>query len=150
MFRKGSIGVLSKSGALSYEVCKNLTEAGIGQSTVVGIGGGPIWGTDQVEILDMFFNDEETKAVVLLGEVGGSMEIETAKYIKNNPVKPIIALIVGRSAPPGARMGHAGAIIEGEEATAQHKIKVLRDAGAYIALSPKEVCSLIVRYGLDK
>jgi len=150
MFMKGRIGVLSKSGALSYEVCKNLTENGVGQSTVVGIGGGPIWGTRQAEVLKMFFEDDDTRAVVLLGEVGGSMEVEAAAYLKQNPFKPVFALIVGRSAPPGAQMGHAGAIIEGEEGTAQYKIEALRDAGAVIASRPAEIPELIKKMGLHE
>ena len=139
MFIKGHVGVLSKSGALSYEICKNLTENGIGQSTVVGIGGGPIWGSTQKEILELFFSDPETRAVVMLGEVGGSMEIEAAEYIRMNPVKPAVALIVGRNAPEGAQMGHAGAIIEGKEGTAKYKIETLREAGVLIAKNPSEV-----------
>jgi len=139
MFIKGHVGVLSKSGALSYEICKNLTENNIGQSTVVGIGGGPIWGSTQKEILELFFNDSETKVVVLLGEVGGSMEIEAAEYIRANPAKPVISLIVGRNAPEGAQMGHAGAIIEGKEGTAKFKIEALSKAGVLIAENPLEV-----------
>jgi succinyl-CoA synthetase alpha subunit len=103
----------------------------------------PIWGSRQAELLKLFFEDPDTKAVVLLGEVGGSMELEAADYLKKNPVKPVIALIVGRSAPPGAQMGHAGAIIEGKEATAQYKIEALRDAGAMIASKPLEIPELI-------
>ena len=148
MFKKGSVGVLSKSGALSYEICKNLTENNIGQSTVVGIGGGPIWGSRQKEILELFFDDADTKVVVLLGEVGGTMEMEAADYIKANPKKPVISLIVGRNAPAGAQMGHAGAIIEGKEGTAKYKIKALRNAGAYIASSPKELIQIAKKLGL--
>lgn len=148
MFIEGNVGVLSKSGALSYEVCKNLTESGIGQSTVVGIGGGPFWGMTQPAVLEMFQNDPETKAVVLLGEVGGTMEIEAAEYIKNHMTKPVVALIVGRSAPEGAQMGHAGAIIEGKEGTAASKIKALQDAGARIAYRPAEIPKIIQSLGV--
>jgi len=150
MFMQGQIGVLSKSGALSYEVCKNLTESGIGQSTVVGIGGGPIWGSSQQELLKLFFDDPDTKAVVLLGEVGGSMELDSADFLKKNPVKPVIALIVGRSAPPGTQMGHAGAIIEGKKATAQYKIETLRHAGAVVVSKPQEIPGIIRKMGITR
>lgn len=143
MFTEGNVGVLSKSGALSYETCKVLTEHGIGQSTVVGIGGGPIWGLTQIDILDMFEKDEETHVVVLLGEIGGTMEETAAEYISKKMAKPVVALIVGRSAPKGKRMGHAGAIIQRGKGTAADKIKALKDAGALIAKSPKEIPQLI-------
>jgi succinyl-CoA synthetase alpha subunit len=143
MFMEGHVGVLSKSGALSYEVCKNLTEAGIGQSTVVGIGGGPHWGMTQVEILELFESDSETKAVVLLGEVGGRMEQDAAKFIKDRMTKPVIAMIVGRAAPRGAQMGHAGAIIEGDEGTAESKLNLLKSAGAYIAHRPADIVRVL-------
>ena len=136
---EGHVGVLSKSGALSYEVCKTLTENGIGQSTVAGIGGGPFWGLSQESVLRMFQEDPETKAIVLLGEVGGTMEQEAAAFIKANMDKPVVALIVGRAAPEGAQMGHAGAIIEGKEGTAASKIKALADAGVRIAYRPSEI-----------
>lgn len=143
MFTEGNIGVLSKSGALSYETCKVLTKYGIGQSTVVGIGGGPIWGLTQTDILEMFEKDEETDVVVLLGEIGGTMEETAAEYIRKRMTKPIVALIVGRSAPKGKRMGHAGAIIQRGKGTAADKIKALKDAGALIAKSPKEIPQMI-------
>lgn len=143
MFTEGNIGVLSKSGALSYETCKVLTEHGIGQSTAVGIGGGPIWGLTQTDILEMFEKDEETDVVVLLGEIGGTMEETAAEYIRKKMMKPVVALIVGRSAPKGKRMGHAGAIIQRGKGTAADKIKALKDAGALIAKSPKEIPQLI-------
>jgi succinyl-CoA synthetase alpha subunit len=136
---EGRVGVLSKSGALSYEVCKTLTEAGIGQSTIVGIGGGPFWGLSQERVLAMFERDQETRAIVLLGEVGGTMEQKAAAYIKAHMSKPVVALIVGRAAPEGAQMGHAGAIIGGEEQTAASKIQALRDAGAKIAYRPSDI-----------
>ena len=148
MFMEGNVGVLSKSGALSYEVCKNLTENGIGQSTVVGIGGGPFWGMTQPAVLKMFEADAETKVVVLLGEVGGTMELEAAAYIKDHMAKPVVALIVGRSAPEGAQMGHAGAIIEGAEGTALSKIEALAAAGARIAYRPAEIPQIIKSLGV--
>jgi succinyl-CoA synthetase alpha subunit len=148
MFMEGNVGVLSKSGALSYEVCKNLTENRIGQSTVVGIGGGPFWGMTQPAVLKLFQEDSETKVVVLLGEVGGTMEIEAADYIRSHMSKPVVALIVGRSAPEGAQMGHAGAIIEGKEGTAANKIKMLEEAGARIAYRPSEIPQIIRSLGV--
>jgi len=113
MYKEGHIGVISKSGALSYEVGKTLTENGIGQSTVVAIGGGPYWGLTQLNIIKSFQEDDETKMIVLLGEIGGTMEEDAAKFIKEKVNKPVIALIVGKSAPKGKSLGHAGAIIEG-------------------------------------
>ena len=143
MFTEGRVGVLSKSGALSYEVCRVLTENGIGQSTVVGIGGGPLWGLSQQAVLKMFQNDPETEVIVLLGEVGGTTEQDAAAFIERYMDKPVVSLIVGRSAPKGAQMGHAGAIIEGEEGTAESKIKTLRSAGSLIARSPSEIPEII-------
>lgn len=148
MFTEGSVGVLSKSGALSYEVCKTLTEHGIGQSTVVGIGGGPIWGLSQQAVLKMFQEDPETKVVVLLGEVGGTMEQESAAFIERYMGKPVVALIVGRTAPERAQMGHAGAIVEGQKGTAASKIKALEDAGALIAYRPSEIPEIIGNLGV--
>ena len=148
MFMEGPVGLISKSGALSYEVCKNLTENKIGQSTVVGIGGGPHWGTTQLDLLKLFNQDPETKAVVMLGEVGGTMEIEAAEWIQGHMQKPVVALIVGRAAPEGAQMGHAGAIIEGKEGTASSKIQRLEEAGVHIACSPAEIPSIIHRLGI--
>jgi len=143
MFMEGHIGIISKSGSLSYEVGRVLTRNGVGQSTVVGIGGGPIWGLSQVSVLKMFEEDPETKAVVLLGEVGGRMEYDAASFIHRHGKKPVIGLIVGRSAPEGVRMGHAGAIIEGEEGTAWSKIAALEKAGALIARDSSEIPKLI-------
>jgi succinyl-CoA synthetase alpha subunit len=143
MFMQGKVGILSKSGALSYEVGKELTENGIGQSTVVGIGGGPFWGLSQTEVLKLFQEDPETDIIVMLGEVGGKMEQEAAQYIKAHVTKPVVALIVGRAAPEGAQMGHAGAIVEGKEGTAQSKIQALREAGAHIASRPADIARII-------
>ena len=148
VLKEGHVGVVSKSGALSYEVCKLLTEHGIGQSTIVGIGGGPLWGLTQREILGMFEGDPDTSLVVVLGEVGGTMEHETAAFIEQHITKPVISLIVGRAAPTGARMGHAGAIIEGERETAQSKISALKKAGSLIAQNPNEILSHIRTLGV--
>ena len=148
VLREGHVGVLSKSGALSYEICKTLTESGIGQSTIVGIGGGPFWGLSQEAALHMFEQDTETRAVVLLGEVGGTMEQKAAAFIEEHMHKPVVALIVGRAAPAGAQMGHAGAIIEGNDATADSKIAALKAAGARIAYRPSEIPSILKELGV--
>ncbi len=148
VLKEGHVGVVSKSGALSYEVCRVLVEHGIGQSTVVGIGGGPLWGLSQKDVLKMFQEDPETKVVILLGEVGGTMEQEAAAFIERGMDKPVISLIVGRAAPKGAQMGHAGAIIEGEEGTAQSKIKALKKAGATVVSSPSQIPQIITRIGV--
>jgi len=148
MYMEGKVGILSKSGALSYEVGKALTESGIGQSTVVGIGGGPFWGLSQSAALRLFQDDPETEVIVMLGEVGGQMEQEAARFIKAHVRKPVIAMIVGRSAPQGAQMGHAGAIVEGREGTAQSKIEALRDAGVHIASRPADISRIIKRIGV--
>lgn len=148
MFSHGRVGILSKSGSLSYEVGRLLTGQGVGQSTVVGIGGGPIWGLSQEAVLQMFEEDPETDAVVLLGEVGGTMEHEAARFIRDHMEKPVIALIVGRSAPPGAQMGHAGAIIEGQEGTAESKIAALAETGVMIARNATEIPNLVKSIGL--
>jgi len=140
----GHIGLVSKSGALSYEIGKTLTEAGIGQSTVLAIGGGPVWGLTQREVVQLFQDDPETEAIVILGEIGGTMEEEAADLIRSGAVtKPVVAMIVGRAAPQGKSLGHAGAIIEGNRGTAQAKIETLRDAGAYIARTPADMVEII-------
>ena len=148
MFIQGPVGIVSKSGSLSYEVGRLLTLAGIGQSSVVGIGGGPMWGLSQQAVLKLFEDDPETKVIVLLGEVGGRLEHDAARFIKNHMSKPVVALIVGRTAPRGAQMGHAGAIIEGDEGTAESKIKALKAAGAYIAKSANEIPEIIKQIGV--
>ena len=137
----GRIGVVSRSGTLTYEAVGQLTELGIGQSTCVGIGGDPVSGTSFVDVLRMFNDDPETDAVVMIGEIGGTREQEAAEYISSDFTKPIASLIVGRSAPPGRRMGHAGAIITGKAATAAEKIRALEDAGAAIIPSPADIGS---------
>ncbi len=148
VLQQGCIGVVSKSGALSYEVCKTLTEDGFGESTVVGIGGGPLWDITQEDVLQMFEDDLQTHAVVLLGEVGGTMEHDAAAFIEKMARKPVIALIVGRSAPAGARMGHAGAIIEGEGETAGSKIAALEKAGSLVAKNPAEIVAHLRALGV--
>jgi succinyl-CoA synthetase alpha subunit len=139
----GSVGVVSKSGTLTYEVVNALTEAGMGQSTCVGIGGDPVIGTTFVEVLEMFENDPETEKIAILGEIGGRAEIDAADYIKAHMTKPVAAFIAGRSAPPGTRMGHAGAIVEGGEGTAEEKINALREAGARVADNPEQIPQML-------
>ncbi len=131
-FKPGNLGVVSRSGTLTYQICENLTRAGIGQSTVVGIGGDPMPGLSFVDVLKMFEEDDETAAVLLIGEIGGTAEEEAAEFIKSMS-KPVVAFIAGRTAPPGKRMGHAGAIIEGSTGTAEAKMAALREAGAAVA-----------------
>ncbi len=139
----GNVGVVSKSGTLTYEVGFAMKNAGIGNSTIVGIGGDPVIGTTFVDILEMFENDPETEKVALLGEIGGSAEILAAEYIKNSMTKPVAAFIAGRSAPAGKRMGHAGAIVDGGEGSADEKIAALAAAGARVAANPEEIPDLL-------
>jgi succinyl-CoA synthetase alpha subunit len=141
--KPGNIGVVSKSGTLTYEVVYALTEAGMGQSTCVGIGGDPVIGTNFVDVLEMFENDPQTEKICLMGEIGGRAEIDAANYIKAHMTKPVAAFIAGRTAPPGTRMGHAGAIVEGGEGTAEEKIEALRAAGVRIADNPEEFPELL-------
>ena len=141
--KPGNVGVVSKSGTLTYEVVFALTERGIGQTTCVGIGGDPILGTNFVDVLEMFENDPETEKVVLIGEIGGRAEIDAAEYIKSSLTKPAVAFIAGRSAPPGKRMGHAGAIVEGGEGTAEEKIVALQAAGVRVADNPEHIPDLL-------
>jgi succinyl-CoA synthetase alpha subunit len=135
----GNVGVVSRSGTLTYETVAQLTSLGIGQSTCVGIGGDPLLGSSFVDILKLFQEDKETKAIVLIGEIGGTLEQEAAQYIKDNITKPVVAFVAGATAPPGRRMGHAGAIISGSTGKAQDKIAALSDAGAIIAPNPAEI-----------
>ena len=145
IFRTGRVGVVSRSGTLVYEAVDQLTRAGIGQSTCVGVGGDPIIGTQQVEALRMFNSDPETDAVVLIGEIGGTAEQASAAFIKRRMNKPVVAFVAGATAPPGRRMGHAGAIIEGRHGTAEAKLAALEEAGAVISRSPAEIGSTMAR-----
>jgi succinyl-CoA synthetase alpha subunit len=139
VFMPGGVGVVSRSGTLVYEVVAQLTDNGIGQSTCIGVGGDPIIGTRQVEAVRLLNEDPETKAIVMVGEIGGSAEQEAAAYIKEHVRKPVVAFIAGATAPPGRRMGHAGAIISGEDGKAENKKAALRAAGAYVSDSPAEI-----------
>lgn len=140
----GNIGVISKSGTLTYEVLYALNLAGRGVSTCVGIGGDPVKGTGYVELLEMFESDAKTDQIVLIGEIGGNEEEAAAEYISRYMTKPVVAFIAGVTAPPGKRMGHAGAIIEGKEGTAQEKIKTLEGSGIRVAQHPEQIPSLLV------
>lgn len=137
--KKGNIGVLSRSGTLTYEAVGQLSALGIGQSTCVGIGGDPVAGLDFVDVLSLFNDDPDTHGVVMIGEIGGTAEQRAAAWIKANMKKPVVSFIAGRAAPPGKRMGHAGAIIAGGKGTAAEKIEALEDAGVRVAPSPAEM-----------
>jgi succinyl-CoA synthetase alpha subunit len=139
VFTRGKVGVVSRSGTLVYEAVDQLTRRGIGQSTCVGVGGDPIIGTTTRQVLEMFNNDPETDAIVMIGEIGGTAEQDAAEYIKAHVKKPVVAFIAGSTAPPGRRMGHAGAIIAGNTGTAESKKAALSDAGAVICDSPAEI-----------
>jgi succinyl-CoA synthetase alpha subunit len=143
IFKKGSVGVVSRSGTLTYEIVDHITKSGLGQSTCLGIGGDPVIGTKFIECLELFAKDDETKAVVLVGEIGGRDEQDTAAYVKQHFRKPVFGFIVGKTAPPGKRMGHAGAIIAGTAGTAAEKIKAFEDNGIKVGETPADVARLL-------
>jgi succinyl-CoA synthetase alpha subunit len=144
IFKKGNVGVVSRSGTLTYEIAADLTNRGYGQSTIVGIGGDPIIGTTFVDVLKAFQADPETELVVMAGEIGGSAEEDAAEYIKNHMTKPVVGFIGGRTAPEGKRMGHAGALVSGNKGTAQGKVDALQAAGVPVADTTAQIGDLVV------
>ena len=143
VFQKGNVGVISRSGTLTYEIVYHLTANGMGQSTAIGIGGDPVVGLHFRELLEMFQNDTETEAIVLIGEIGGNAEEQAAEYIRNHVTKPVVAFIAGQSAPLGKQMGHAGAIISGTSGSAKEKIEALEAAGIQVAQEPSDIPALL-------
>lgn len=139
IFKKGKIGIVSKSGTLTYEAADQVAKAGLGISTAIGIGGDPIIGTTTREAVELFMNDPETEGIVMIGEIGGSMEADAARWIKDNYRKPVVGFIAGQTAPAGRRMGHAGAIVGGAEDTAAAKMKILSECGVHVVASPADI-----------
>ena len=139
IFKPGRIGVVSKSGTLTYEAADQAVKAGLGISTAIGIGGDPIIGTTTKEAVELLMNDSETDGIIMIGEIGGGMEAEAARWIKDNGTKPVVGFIAGQTAPPGRRMGHAGAIIGGADDTAAAKMKILNECGVHVVASPADI-----------
>ena len=145
VFQRGTIGIVSKSGTLTYEAADQVVKAGLGISTAIGIGGDPIIGTTTREAVELFMNDRETEGIVMIGEIGGTLEAEAARWIKANGKKPVVGFIAGQTAPAGRRMGHAGAIVGGAEDTAVAKMKIMRECGINVVESPAEIGSTMAK-----
>ncbi|MBT4775537.1 MAG: succinate--CoA ligase subunit alpha, partial [Crocinitomicaceae bacterium] len=139
IFKPGRIGIVSKSGTLTYEAVDQITKAGLGQSTAIGIGGDPIIGTTTKDAVKLLMEDSETDGIIMIGEIGGNLEAQAGEWIKANGTKPVVAFIAGETAPKGRTMGHAGAIVGGEEDTAQAKKRILRDCGVHVVDSPADI-----------
>ena len=139
IFKKGTIGIVSKSGTLTYEAADQVVKAGLGITTAIGIGGDPIIGTTTKEAVELLMNDPETEGIIMIGEIGGSMEADAANWIKDNMRKPVVGFIAGQTAPPGRRMGHAGAIIGGADDTAEAKMKIMTECGIHVCASPADI-----------
>ncbi|NOZ47426.1 MAG: succinate--CoA ligase subunit alpha [Chlorobi bacterium] len=137
--KKGSIGIVSRSGTLTYEAVDQITKAGLGQTTCIGIGGDPIIGTTTLDAIKLLMEDDETKGIIMIGEIGGNMEADAANWIKENGTKPVVGFIAGQTAPKGRRMGHAGAIIGGSDDTAAAKMKIMRECGIHVVESPADI-----------
>jgi succinyl-CoA synthetase alpha subunit len=150
IFKKGKIGIVSKSGTLTYEAADQVAKAGLGISTAVGIGGDPIIGTPTKEAVELLMNDPETEGIVMIGEIGGSMEAEAARWIKDNNRKPVVGFIAGQTAPAGRRMGHAGAIIGGADDTAAAKMKIMAECGITVIQTPAEIGSTMAKVFKNK
>lgn len=143
--KKGHIGIVSRSGTLTYEAVDQVTKAGMGQSTCIGIGGDPIIGTTTLDAIKLFMDDPDTEGIIMIGEIGGSMEPDAARWIKENGKKPVVGFIAGQTAPKGRRMGHAGAIIGGAEDTAAAKMKIMQECGIYVVESPADIAATMVK-----
>jgi succinyl-CoA synthetase alpha subunit len=143
--KKGHIGIVSRSGTLTYEAVDQVTKTGMGQSTCIGIGGDPIIGTSTLDAIKLFMDDQDTEGIIMIGEIGGSMEPDAARWIKENGKKPVVGFIAGQTAPKGRRMGHAGAIIGGAEDTAAAKMKIMRECGIQVVESPAEIAATMVK-----
>jgi len=139
IFTPGRIGIVSKSGTLTYEAVDQITKAGLGQSTAIGIGGDPIIGTSTKEAVELLMKDDETDGIIMIGEIGGSMEAEAARWIRDNGTKPVVGFIAGETAPTGRTMGHAGAIVGGKDDTAQAKKAIMRECGIHVVDSPAQI-----------
>ncbi|RYD83695.1 MAG: succinate--CoA ligase subunit alpha [Sphingobacteriales bacterium] len=145
VFTPGSIGIVSKSGTLTYEAADQVTKAGLGQSTCIGIGGDPIIGTTTLQAVQLLMNDKSTEAIIMIGEIGGGMEAEAARWIKENGTKPVVGFIAGQTAPPGRRMGHAGAIVGGADDTAEAKMAIMRECGIHVVESPANIGATVAK-----